>query len=290
MQTNDLLKKVRKLEIKSRGLSSELFSGQYHSAFKGRGMSFSEVREYQPGDDIRTIDWNVTARFNHPYVKVFEEERELTIMLVVDVSGSNDFGTKRMFKMELITEVCAVLAFSSLQNNDKVGVIFFSDKIEKYIPPKKGKSHVLRIIRELIDFSPEHTKTNVAEALRFLTNVTKKRCTAFLMSDFHSPAFADVLKIAARKHDVVALQVIDPREAQLPDVGLVQFMDAETAEVRWIDTSDRAVRKNYELNYRKHDEALRNLFARAGVDLAVLQTDRSWITPLSNLLKRRGAQ
>lgn len=290
MQTNDLLKKVRKLEIKSRGLSSELFSGQYHSAFKGRGMSFSEVREYQPGDDIRTIDWNVTARFNHPYVKVFEEERELTIMLVVDVSGSNDFGTKRMFKMELITEVCAVLAFSSLQNNDKVGVIFFSDKIEKYIPPKKGKSHVLRIIRELIDFRPEHTKTNVAEALRFLTNVTKKRCTAFLMSDFHSPAFADVLKIAARKHDVVALQVIDPREAQLPDVGLVQFMDAETSEVRWIDTSDRAVRKNYELNYRKHDEALRNLFARAGVDLAVLQTDRSWITPLSNLLKRRGAQ
>lgn len=290
MQTNDLLKKVRKLEIKSRGLSSELFSGQYHSAFKGRGMSFSEVREYQPGDDIRTIDWNVTARFNHPYVKVFEEERELTIMLVVDVSGSNDFGTKRMFKMELITEVCAVLAFSSLQNNDKVGVIFFSDKIEKYIPPKKGKSHVLRIIRELIDFRPEHTKTNVAEALRFLTNVTKKRCTAFLMSDFHSPAFADVLKIAARKHDVVALQVIDPREAQLPDVGLVQFMDAETSEVRWIDTSDRAVRKNYELNYRKHDEAMRNLFARAGVDLAVLQTDRSWITPLSNLLKRRGAQ
>lgn len=290
MQTNDLLKKVRKLEIKSRGLSSELFSGQYHSAFKGRGMSFSEVREYQPGDDIRTIDWNVTARFNHPYVKVFEEERELTIMLVVDVSGSNDFGTKRMFKMELITEVCAVLAFSSLQNNDKVGVIFFSDKIEKYIPPKKGKSHVLRIIRELIDFRPEHTKTDVAEALRFLTNVTKKRCTAFLMSDFHSPAFAEALKIAARKHDVVALQVVDPREAQLPDVGLVQFLDAETTEVRWIDTSDRSVRKSFELNYRKQDEALRSLFARAGVDLAVLQTDRSWITPLSNLLKRRGAQ
>ncbi len=290
MQTNDLLKKVRKLEIKSRGLSSELFSGQYHSAFKGRGMSFSEVREYQPGDDIRTIDWNVTARFNHPYVKVFEEERELTIMLVVDVSGSNDFGTQRMFKMELVTEVCAVLAFSSLQNNDKVGVIFFSDKIEKYIPPKKGKSHVLRIIRELIDFRPEHKKTNVAEALRFLTNVTKKRCTAFVLSDFQSPGFNDVLKIAARKHDVVALQVVDPREVQLPDVGLVQFLDAETGDVRWIDTSDRAVRKSYELNYRKHDEALRNSFARAGVDMAVLQTDRSWITPLSNLLKRRGAQ
>jgi uncharacterized protein (DUF58 family) len=290
MNQTDLLKKVRKLEIKSRGLSSELFSGQYHSAFKGRGMSFSEVREYQPGDDIRTIDWNVTARFNHPYVKVFEEERELTIMLVVDMSGSKDFGTQNMFKMEMVTEVCAVLAFSSLQNNDKVGVIFFSDQIEKYIPPKKGKSHVLRIIRELIDFRPEHKKTNIDQAIRFLTNVTRKRCTAFILSDFMAPSFNDSLRIAARKHDVVALQVCDPREAILPDVGLVQFLDAETGEIQWVDTSDRAVRKTYEVNYRKQDDLIKNTFARSGVDMAVLRTDKSWVQPLSNLLKRRGAK
>ena len=290
MNQNDLLKKVRKLEIKSRGLSSELFSGQYHSAFKGRGMSFSEVREYQPGDDIRTIDWNVTARFNHPYVKVFEEERELTIMLVVDMSGSKDFGTTNMFKMEMVTEVCAVLAFSSLQNNDKVGVIFFSDKIEKYIPPKKGKSHVLRIIRELIDFRPENKRTNIDQAIRFLTNVTKKRCTAFILSDFLATSFNDSLRIAARKHDLVALQVIDPREATLPDVGLVKFLHAETGDTQWVDTSDRAVRKSYEVTFRKQEDIIKNTFARAGVDLAVLNTNKSWIQPLSNLLKRRGAK
>lgn len=290
MTSNELLKKVRKLEIKSRGLSAELFSGQYHSAFKGRGMSFSEVRDYQAGDDIRTIDWNVTARFSHPYVKVFEEERELTIMLVVDMSGSKDFGTHRMFKMELVTEVCAVLAFSSIQNNDKVGVIFFSDTIEKYIPPKKGKSHVLRIIRELIEFKPQNTKTDVDQALRFLTNVAKKRCTAFLLSDFIAPSFQDSLRIAARKHDLVALQVVDPREETIPDVGLVKFLDAETGETLWVDTSDRAARKAYELHYRKQEDQIRNVFARSGVDLAVLHTDRSWVTPLSNLLKRRGAK
>lgn len=290
MTTNDILKKVRKLEIKSRGLSAELFSGQYHSAFKGRGMSFSEVREYQQGDDIRTIDWNVTARFGSPYVKVFEEERELTLMLLVDVSGSKDFGTQQQFKMEMVTEVCAVLAFSSLQNNDKIGLIFFSDKIEKYIPPKKGKSHVLRLIRELVDFKPEHRQTDVDQALRFLTNVTKKRCTAFVLSDFISKPYNDSLRIAARKHDLVALQVCDPREASLPDVGLVQFRNAETGEIQWVDTSDRAVRKNYEINWRKQDDAIKNAMARSGVDLAVLRTDRSWIQPLSNLLKRRGAK
>lgn len=290
MTSNELLKKVRKLEIKSRGLSAELFSGQYHSAFKGRGMSFSEVRDYQAGDDIRTIDWNVTARFSHPYVKVFEEERELTIMLVVDMSGSKDFGTHRMFKMELVTEVCAVLAFSSIQNNDKVGLIFFSDTIEKYIPPKKGKSHVLRIIRELIDFKPQNTKTDVDQALRFLTNVTKKRCTAFLLSDFIAPSFQDSLRIASRKHDLVALQVVDPREETIPDVGLVKFLDAETGETLWVDTSDRAARKAYEVHFRKQEDQIRNVFARSGVDLAVLHTDRSWVTPLSNLLKRRGAK
>ena len=288
--TNDILKKVRKLEIKSRGLSAEMFSGQYHSAFKGRGMSFSEVREYQPGDDIRTIDWNVTARLGHPYVKVFEEERELTIMLLVDVSGSNQFGTQNQFKSELITEVCAVLAFSSLQNNDKIGLIFFSDIIEKYVPPKKGKSHVLRIIRELIDFNPEHQKTDIAQALRFLTNVNKKRCTAFLLSDFLAPSFDDALKLAAQKHDLVALQIADPREAQLPDVGLVKARDPESGQSLWFDTSSRAVQKSYELHWRKHEDSTRAAFNRSGVDLAVLRTDKSWIQPLSNLLKKRGGR
>jgi uncharacterized protein (DUF58 family) len=288
METKELLKKVRKLEIKSRGLSSQLFSGQYHSAFKGRGMSFSEVREYQPGDDVRTIDWNVTARLNHPFVKVYEEERELTIMLVVDVSASKNFGTSERFKAELVAEVCAVLSFSAMQNNDKIGVIFFSDIIEKYIPPKKGKSHVLRIIRELIDFRPEHTATNIAEALKFLTNVTKKRCTAFILSDFMDTGFGDTLKIASRKHDVVALRVCDPREKTMPDVGLVHFRDAESGEKRWIDTSDRAVRKIYEVNYRKHEDQLKGIFSKAGIDHALLQTDRSYIQPLSNLFRKRG--
>jgi uncharacterized protein (DUF58 family) len=288
--TNDILKKVRKLEIKSRGLSAEMFSGQYHSAFKGRGMSFSEVREYQAGDDIRTIDWNVTARLGHPYVKVFEEERELTIMLLVDVSGSNQFGTQNQFKSELITEVCAVLAFSSLQNNDKIGLIFFSDRIEKYVPPKKGKSHVLRIIRELIDFKPEHQKTDIAQALRFLNNVNKKRCTAFLLSDFQAPSFDDALKLASQKHDLVALQIADPREAQLPDVGLIRAIDPESGQKVWIDTSSRSLRKNYETHWRKHEELTRATFNRSGVDLAILRTDRSWIQPLSNLLKKRGGR
>jgi len=288
METKELLKKVRKLEIKSRGLSSQLFSGQYHSAFKGRGMSFSEVREYQPGDDIRTIDWNVTARLNHPYVKVYEEERELTLMLLVDVSGSKNFGTDTRLKSDLVAEVCAVLSFSALQNNDKIGVIFFSDFVEKYIPPKKGKTHVLRVIRELIDFQPAHKATDIAEALKFLTNVIKKRCTAFVLSDFLTKPFEETLRIASKKHDIVALRICDPREKSLPDVGLVYFQDAETGQKRWVDTSDRSVRKTYELNYRKQEDVIKTAFRKAGVDYALLQTDRSYIQPLSNLFRQRG--
>jgi uncharacterized protein (DUF58 family) len=290
MDQKELLKKVRKLEIKSRGLSAQLFSGQYHSAFKGRGMSFSEVREYQAGDDVRTIDWNVSARLNHPYVKVFEEERELTIMLVVDVSGSKDFGTQGQFKIELVTEVCAVLAFSAMQNNDKIGVIFFSDRIEKYIPPKKGKSHVLRIIRELIDFKPEHQGTQVGQALKFLTNVIRKRCTAFVLSDFYSPDFEDSIKLANKKHDIVALRVADPRELSLPDVGLMKVKDAETGESFWVDSSDKALRKSFEIQAKKHEDQLKTTFSRAGVDTALLRTDQSYIQPLSNLFKKRGAK
>lgn len=290
MDQSDLIKKVRKLEIKSRGLSSQLFSGQYHSAFKGRGMSFSEVREYQPGDDVRTIDWNVSARLNHPYVKVYEEERELTIMLVVDMSGSKDFGTQSQMKRDLITEVCAVLAFSAMQNNDKIGLIFFSDQIEKYIPPKKGKSHVLRIIRELIDFRPQHLKTNVGQSLKFLTNVIRKRCTAFVLSDFQDSNYEDALKLANKKHDIVALQVSDPRESTMPDVGLVNMLDAETGESMWVDTADRSVRKAFEIHAKKQEEQIRQACSRSGVDLAMLQTDRSYIQPLSNLFKRRGSR
>ena len=290
MEQKELLKKVRKLEIKSRGLSSQLFSGQYHSAFKGRGMSFSEVREYQPGDDVRTIDWNVSARLNHTYVKVYEEERELTIMLVVDVSGSNDFGTQVQMKRDLVTELCAVLSFSAMQNNDKIGVIFFSDQIEKYIPPKKGKSHVLRIIRELIDFQPQHHKTDISQALKFLTNVIRKRCTAFVLSDFFASDFENALKLANKKHDVVALRVTDPREQTIPDVGLMKVKDAETGESMWVDTSDRSVRKAFEMHAKKLEEQSKLVFSRAGVDAAVLQTDRSYIQPLSNLFKRRGSR
>ncbi len=228
METTELLKKVRKIEIKTRGLSNQIFSGEYHTAFKGRGMAFSEVREYMPGDDIRTIDWNVTARFNSPYVKVFEEEREMTVMLIVDMSGSKDFGTKEKMKRELITELCAVLSFSAIQNNDKIGVIFFSDQIELFIPPKKGKSHILRIIRELIEFTPEHKKTNISQALKYLNNVIKKRSIAFLISDFMDTNYEDALKIANRKHDVVGIRIYDKRENELPDIGLIKVQDAET--------------------------------------------------------------
>jgi uncharacterized protein (DUF58 family) len=287
METAELLKKVRKIEIKTRGLSNQIFSGEYHSAFKGRGMTFSEVREYQPGDDIRAIDWNVTARFNHPFVKVFEEEREMTVMLLVDVSASGEFGTQKQLKQDVITELCAVLSFSSLQNNDKVGVIFFSDKIEKFIPAKKGKTHVLRIIRDLIEFRPEHKKTNITQALKYLTSVIKKRSIAFIISDFMDNDFSNALKIANKKHDLVALRIYDKREQELPDVGLVKLMDAETGALKWMDTSDKKVRTHFAVNAKKREDLLKDMFNKSGVDTANISTSESYIVPLTNLFKRR---
>lgn len=287
METTDLLKKVRKIEIKTRGLSKHIFAGHYHSAFKGRGMAFSEVREYQYGDDIRNIDWNVTARFNHPYIKVFEEERELTVMLLVDVSGSRDFGTQVQLKKNLITEVSAVLSFSAIHNNDKIGVIFFSDKIEKFIPPKKGRQHILRIIRELIEFQPESKRTNLGEALRYLTNVIKKHCTAFILSDFYESDFEDALRIANSKHDIVALRIYDKREQSLPPVGLVRFTDAETGKDVWIDTTDESNRKSYEKWWLVKTDQLRTIFSKSGVDNVTLATDEDYVKPLINLFKRR---
>lgn len=295
METTELLKKVRKIEIKTRGLSNQIFSGEYHSAFKGRGMAFSEVREYQPGDDIRAIDWNVTARFNHPYIKVFEEERELTVMLLVDVSASGEFGTQKQFKRELITELCAVLSFSAIQNNDKIGVIFFSDKIEYFIPPKKGKSHILRIIRELINYEPDNKGTDIALALRYFTNVIKKRCIAFMISDFYdqgvlkkSKSFEEALKIASRKHDLVTIKISDLREHELPDVGLIRLNDAETGKVKWIDTADAGVRKNYRNHFLMRENVLTGLFNKLGIDKVELQTGSNYIQPLMSFFKRRG--
>lgn len=287
METSELLKKVRKIEIKTRGLSNQIFSGEYHSAFKGRGMTFSEVREYQPGDDIRSIDWNVTARFNTPFVKVFEEEREMTVMLLVDVSASGEFGTQKQLKQELITELCAVLAFSSIQNNDKIGIIFFTDKIEKFIPPKKGKSHVLRIIRDLIEFEPEHKKTDIQLALKYLTSVIKKRSIAFVISDFMTDNFSDAMKIANKKHDLVALRIYDKREQELPNIGLVKMMDAESGALKWIDTSDKNVRIHFAANAKRHEAYLKELFTKSGVDTANINTSESYIQPLTNLFKRR---
>lgn len=290
METSDILKKVRQIEIKTRGLSNHIFSGQYHSAFKGRGMAFSEVREYQYGDDIRNIDWNVTARFNHPYIKIFDEERELTVALLIDVSGSNEFGTRKRLKEDLMTEIAAVLAFSAIHNNDKVGVIFFSDKVEKFIPPKKGLSHILRIIRELIDFKPESQKTNIAEALRFLTNAMKKRCTAFLISDFIDAGFEDALKIAGRKHDLVALHVFDARDRELPDMGLVKLYSKELNESLWVDTSSKKVRENYKQNAMQKLSALDLAFRRSGVDFARFATNEDFVKPLLGLFKSREAR
>lgn len=290
METKELIKKVRKIEIKTRGLSSHIFSGEYHSAFKGRGMAFSEVREYSAGDDIRAIDWNVTARFGHPYVKVFEEERELTVMLVVDVSASGEFGTRAQMKKDLVTELCAVLSFSAIQNNDKIGLIFFSDKIEKFIPPKKGKTHILRIIRELIEFQPTNTKTNIAEGLRYVRNVIKKRSICFVISDFMDKGFADALKLANKKHDVVALQVYDERETELPDAGLIEFLDAETGASRMIDTSDAAVRAIFKKNREALQRNINDAFARSGVDATKIRTDQSYVQPLMYLFKKRGSK
>jgi uncharacterized protein (DUF58 family) len=290
VETTDIIKKVRKIEIKTRGLSHQIFSGHYHSAFKGKGMAFSEVREYQYGDDIRSIDWNVTARFNHPYIKIFEEERELTVMMLIDVSGSNEFGTRKELKEEIMTEIAAVLAFSALNNNDKVGVIFFSDRIEKFIPPKKGSSHVLRIIRELVDFRPESQKTDISEALRFLTNAIKKRCIAFVISDFIDRNFEPALKIASRKHDVVALRVFDERETAIPAMGLVKVFNKESGRYRWIDTSDRAIRNNYKDWWIKHDSYLQSTFRKLGIDHASVSTGQDYVRPLMGLFKRREAR
>lgn len=289
METTELLKKVRQIEIKTRGLSRNIFAGEYHSAFKGRGMAFSEVREYQFGDDIRNIDWNVTARYNHPYIKVFEEERELTVMLLIDVSGSREFGSSEKMKKNIITEISAVLSFSAIQNNDKIGVIFFSDTIEKFIPPKKGRSHILRIIRELIDFHPQHQGTDITGAVRYLTNAIKKRCTAFVISDFmdDNPDLQMALSIANNKHDMVALNIYDERETQLPSIGMMQVKDAETGKSVWIDSSSRKTRKIYADWWQKHSGRLDQMFKRCGVDAVSVSTNQDYVKSLMNLFKRR---
>lgn len=288
METADLLKKVRKIEIKTRGLSRQIFSGEYHSAFKGRGMAFSEVREYTPGDDVRTIDWNVTARFNSPYVKVFEEERELSVVLLVDVSASGAFGTRKQYKKDLITELSAVVAFSATTNNDKIGVIFFSDKIEKFIPPKKGKSHVLRIIRELIDFEAESKGTNLELALKYLTNVIKKRSTVFLLSDFYAnDNYTDALKIANKKHDLIAIKINDKTELEIPKVGLIKLKDNETGNIYWADTSSKEFQKQFKINVLKREQNMKDKFNKCGVDYCDIYTHEGYIKPLMNLFKRR---
>lgn len=289
MDTNDILKKVRKIEIKTRGLSSNIFAGQYHSAFKGRGMAFAEVREYQFGDDVRDIDWNVTARFHRPYVKVFEEERELTVMLLVDVSGSLDFGTRKQMKRDMVTEMAATLAFSAIQNNDKIGVIFFSDRIEKYIPPKKGRKHILYIIREMLDFHPESKRTDVSLALEYLGRVMKRRCTAFVMSDFYDrKSFEKPLQVCRSRHDVVAIQVYDSLLKQLPDVGLLRVVDAETGHEQYIDTSSKALRRAHEQYWRERTEDLRHTFAKSSVDYVSVATDGDYVKSLSQLFAMRG--
>ncbi|MBI9032871.1 MAG: DUF58 domain-containing protein [Bacteroidales bacterium] len=290
METADILKKVRKIEIKTRGLTSQIFSGHYHSAFKGRGMHFSEVREYQYGDDIRNIDWNVTARYNHPYIKIFEEERELTVMLLIDVSGSNEFGSQAQFKSEQITEIAAVLAFSAIQNNDKVGVLFFSDQVEKFIPPKKGRSHILRIIRELIDFKAESNKTDIAEGLRYFTNAIKKRCTAFIISDFLDDDFERALQIAGRKHDLAAIRTVDNREMNLPRMGLIKVYDKEKAKHVWVDSDDEITRTNYKNWWLNKDKTLKEVFLKTGIDSATINTGEDYVKPLLGLFRKREAR
>lgn len=288
METSDLLKRVRQIEIKTRGLSNNIFAGQYHSAFKGKGMSFSEVREYQYGDDVRDIDWNVTARYNKPFVKVFEEERELTVMLLIDVSNSLDFGTVKQLKKDMVTEIAATLAFSAIQNNDKIGVIFFSDRIEKFIPPKKGRKHILYIIRELLDFKPESKRTDIKMAVEYLTNVIKKRCTTFMISDFiDENDFRNALTIANRKHDIVAIQVYDRRMAELPDVGLMKVRDAETGHEQWIDTSSRALRRAHNDWWIQHQGVLNETFTKSNVDSVSIRTDQDYVKSLLNLFAKR---
>lgn len=288
METSDLLKRVRQIEIKTRGLSNNIFAGQYHSAFKGKGMSFSEVREYQYGDDVRDIDWNVTARYNKPFVKVFEEERELTVMLLIDVSNSLDFGTVKQLKKDMVTEIAATLAFSAIQNNDKIGVIFFSDRIEKFIPPKKGRKHILYIIRELLDFKPESKRTDIKTAVEYLTNVIKKRCTTFMISDFiDENDFRNALTIANRKHDIVAIQVYDRRMAELPDVGLMKVRDAETGHEQWIDTSSRALRRAHNDWWIQRQGVLNETITKSNVDSVSIRTDQDYVKSLLNLFAKR---
>ncbi len=289
MDATELLKKLRKIEIKTRGLSQDIFAGEYHTAFKGRGVIFSEVREYQYGDDIRDIDWNVTARHNKPFVKVYEEERELTMMLLIDVSGSRNFGAVGIEKKEMMAEIAATLAFSSIQNNDKVGVIFFSDKVEKFIPPKKGRKHILLIIREIIDFHPENTGTDINLVLEYMTNMVKKRCTAFLISDFiDDHDYTKSMSIANRKHDLVAVQVYDKRDTQLPDVGLLRMRDSETGRMLWVDTSSSKTRKMYDRMWYDRQQKLTETTLRSGVDIASIATDEDFVKSLLGLFRKRG--
>jgi uncharacterized protein (DUF58 family) len=287
MEPSELLKRVRKIEIKTRGLSAQIFSGEYHSAFKGRGMAFSEVREYVHGDDVRNIDWNVTARFGHPYVKVFEEERELNVMLLVDISASGMFGSRDGFKRDLVTELSAVLAFSAIHNNDKAGVILFSDRIERFIPPKKGKTHILRIIRELLTTEPEGKGTDINAALRYLNNMVKKRSIVFLISDFMDAGYEDALKVVSKRHDLAAIRINDLREAELPDIGLVRFADAETGERVLLDTGDRTVRRDYSAWWKQSIARALDTFGRAGVDHASVMTGQPYVRELLNLFRKR---
>ena len=288
MDTKELLKKVRKIEIKTRRLSDHIFGGEYHSTFKGRGMTFSEVRQYQYGDDVRSIDWNVTARYNEPYVKVFEEERELTMMLMVDVSGSEFFGTEQRFKNEIITEISATLAFSATQNNDKIGLILFSGDVELYIPPKKGRSHVLRIIRELIEFEPENKQTDISEALKFLSNVMKKKAIVFVLSDFIADNYQHTLKIAAGRHDVTGIRVYDKHEEQIPNLGMVQMLDEETGESMLVNTSSKRVRRNYGRYYKDRVDYYKDSFTKAGAGIINCRVDESYVRKLLGYFKRRG--
>lgn len=288
MDTKELLKKVRKIEIKTRRLSDHIFGGEYHSTFKGRGMTFSEVRQYQFGDDVRSIDWNVTARYNEPFVKVFEEERELTMMLLADISGSELFGTANQFKKEIITEISATLAFSALQNNDKVGLILFSDEVELFIPPKKGKSHVLRIIRELLEFHPESRETDISGALKFLTNVMKKKAIVFVLSDFIAEDYGQTLKITGNKHDVTGIRVYDPREEEIPNLGVVQMMDAETGKLQLVNTQSAQVRVAYERYHRERLEYFRDSFTKAGCGVLNCRVDESYVKKLLGYFKQRG--
>ena len=290
METKELLKKVRKIEIKTKGLSNQIFSGEYHSAFKGRGMTFSEVREYAHGDEIRTIDWNVTARFGTPHVKVFEEERELTVMLLVDVSGSQYVGSEAQMKRELIAEICAVISFSAIQNNDKIGALFFTDKTELFIPPGKGKKHILRIIRELIELKPTSEKTDIPDALRHYTNVIKKRSIGFLLSDFktnNKQELEKALKITNKRHDLVAVKVKDKNEEELPNIGFVKFEDLESKTTKWVNTSSRKVRKDYKIKALKEESEIKEILKKSGVDFTTVETNKSYIKPLMDLFKHR---